>query len=128
MLTLRWTPDALLAGLAAGSLATVLIVINNLRDVDGDRRSTKKTLAVRFGDGFARAEVVVFALLPFVAVAFIDRRALVTLLALPLAIALIVRALRSRGAELNRCLAMAGALQWAFGLLFVIGCSFIATD
>ena len=24
-------------------------------------------------------------------------------------------------AELNRCLAMAGALQWAFGILFVIG-------
>jgi hypothetical protein len=32
-----------------------------------------------------------------------------------------VRVSRSRGAELNRCLAMAGGLQWAFGLLFVIG-------
>jgi hypothetical protein len=39
----------------------------------------------------------------------------------PLAIAVIVRVLRSRGAELNRCLAMAGGLQWAFGLLFVVG-------
>jgi hypothetical protein len=33
----------------------------------------------------------------------------------------IVRSLRSRGAALNRCLALAGALQWAFGILFIIG-------
>jgi 1,4-dihydroxy-2-naphthoate octaprenyltransferase len=122
VLTLQWTREVLLAGLAAGSLATVLIVINNLRDVEGDRRSAKKTLAVRFGERFARAEVVIFALLPFIAAALIDRRLLITLLALPLAVALILRVRRSRGAELNRCLAMAGALQWAFGILFVIGC------
>lgn len=125
VLTLRWTWEALLAGLAAGSLATVLIVINNLRDIEGDRRSDKRTLAARFGEGFARAEVVVFGLLPFAVVAWMQP---VTLLALPLAIALIVRVWRSRGAELNRCLAMAGGLQWAFGLLFVIGCTFIGID
>ena len=41
--------------------------------------------------------------------------------ALPLAGALLVRVYRSEGASLNRCLAMCGALQWAFGLLFVAG-------
>lgn len=125
VLTLRWTREALLAGLAAGSLATVLIVINNLRDIESDRRSNKRTLAARFGERFARGEMVVFALLPFAAVAWMQP---VTLLALPLAIALIVRVWRSRGAELNRCLAMAGGLQWVFGLLFVIGCTFIGID
>lgn len=120
--TLQLTREAMLAGLSAGSLATVLIVINNLRDVESDRKSAKKTLAVRFGERFARGEVAVFALLPFVAVAFIEFRLLITLLALPLAIALIVRVSRSRGAELNRCLGMAGALQCAFGILFVAGC------
>ncbi len=120
--SLQLTRGALLAGFAAGSLATVLLVINNLRDVDGDRRSDKRTTVVRFGEGFARAEIVFFTLAPFVAVALIGRRGLlVTLLALPVAVAVIVRVMRSRGAELNRCLAMAGALQWAFGLLFVIG-------
>jgi 1,4-dihydroxy-2-naphthoate polyprenyltransferase len=120
--SLQLTRGALLAGFAAGSLATVLLVINNLRDVEGDRRSDKRTTVVRFGDRFARAEIVFFTLAPFVAVALIgDRGLLVTLLALPLAVAVIVRVMRSRGAELNRCLAMAGGLQWAFGLLFVIG-------
>jgi hypothetical protein len=40
---------------------------------------------------------------------------------LPLAIALFVRVRRCSGRELNRCLAMAGALQWSFSLLFLVG-------
>jgi 1,4-dihydroxy-2-naphthoate octaprenyltransferase len=127
--SLQLTQSALLAGYAAGSLATVLIVINNLRDVEGDRRSDKRTTVVRFGKTFARTEIVAFALTPFAAVAtiaWIQNRwsLLVTLLALPLAVVVIVRSLRANGAELNRCLALAGALQWAFGILFVLGSMF----
>ena len=118
--TLRITRDALLAGFAAGSLATVLIVINNLRDIESDRRSNKRTLAARFGEAFARSEVVFFALLPFAAIFSITW---LPLIASPLALLVIVCAMRSRGAALNRCLGMSGALQWAFGILFVIACS-----
>lgn len=120
--SLQYTKAAMLSGFAAGSLATVLLVINNLRDVEGDRRSDKRTTVVRFGERFARMEIAFFALAPFAAVALIGRPGLLlTLVALPLAIAVIVRVMRSRGAELNRCLAMAGALQWVFGILFVAG-------
>jgi 1,4-dihydroxy-2-naphthoate octaprenyltransferase len=127
--SLQLTQAALLAGFAAGSLATVLIVINNLRDIEGDRRSNKRTLAARVGERFARAEVAFFALAPFVAVAGIawiksQWWLVVTLLALPLAGLVIACAVRHSGAQLNRCLAMAGALQWAFGLLFVAGLMF----
>ena len=118
--TLRVSREALLAGFAAGCLATVLLVINNLRDVDNDRRSAKLTTAVRFGETFARVEIAFFALAPFAAV-LITR---LPLLALPLALLVLACALRSSGRALNRCLGMAGALQWAFGILFVIGCSF----
>jgi 1,4-dihydroxy-2-naphthoate octaprenyltransferase len=119
-------PDVWIAGLAVGLLAIVLLAINNLRDVDNDRVSNKRTLAVRFGARFARVEIALCVLGPFacaVAIAAIRSqwRLLVVLLALPLAVALLVRVSRSRGSELNRCLAMAGALQWAFGLLFVAG-------
>lgn len=119
--------DVLLAGFAAGSLAVVLIAINNLRDIDGDRKSNKRTMAVRLGEPVARLEIAFFALAPFAAIIAIaiwrgQRGLYLALLALPLALALIVRVWRSRGAELNRCLAMAGALQWLAGILFVIGC------
>ena len=124
--SLQLTQSALLAGFAAGSLAAVLIVINNLRDIDSDRQSNKRTLAARFGERFARGEVVGFSLAPFVAVAVMawmrnQSGLLLTLGALPLAVFVIVRVFRSGGAELNRALAVAGALQWVFGLLFVGG-------
>jgi len=118
--TLRLTRNALFAGVAAGSLATVMIVINNLRDIDGDRRSNKRTLAARFGERFARLEVILFTLAPFVAVFPITW---LPLLALPLALLVIACASRSRGAALNRCLGIGSALQWTFGILFVVSCS-----
>jgi len=119
--------EVLLAGFAAGSLAVVLIAINNLRDVAGDRTSNKRTMAVRLGEPFARLEIAFFALAPFVAITAIammrgQRGLHLPLLALPLALALLARVWRSSGAELNRCLAMAGALQWLTGILFVAGC------
>lgn len=54
----EWYLAALVAGFQIGCLSTVLIAINNLRDMDEDRRSGKKTLAVRLGAGFARLEIV----------------------------------------------------------------------
>lgn len=124
--SLQLTQSALLAGFAVGALATVLIVINNLRDAPGDRASNKRTLAVRFGETFARFEVVFFVLAPFVAIVWLawmrdQWGLLMPLAALPLALLVLVRVQRSRGVELNRCLAIAGGLQWAFGFLFVIG-------
>ncbi|MBK8092391.1 MAG: 1,4-dihydroxy-2-naphthoate octaprenyltransferase [Verrucomicrobiaceae bacterium] len=58
----EWFLDALAAGAQIGCLSTVLIAINNLRDVEEDTRSDKRTLAVRFGVPFARWEVVVLIL------------------------------------------------------------------
>jgi 1,4-dihydroxy-2-naphthoate octaprenyltransferase len=119
-------PAAVVMGVGVGLLAVVLLAINNLRDLANDARSNKRTMAVRFGAAFARMEVAFAAVLPFLAVvltASLRGRALLLLplLALPLAVALLVRVARSEGAALNRSLAMAGALQWAFGLLFVLG-------
>lgn len=119
-------PSAWIGGLAVGSLSVVILAINNLRDLENDRASNKRTLAARFGPRFANAEIVVFALIPFLCVAVIaywrqEWTMLIPMLAIVLAVALLVRVARSRGAELNRCLALAGALEWLFGILYVIG-------
>ena len=45
-----------LAGLAPGFLSCAILAINNLRDIEGDRKVGKLTLAVRFGKKFAFAE------------------------------------------------------------------------
>jgi 1,4-dihydroxy-2-naphthoate octaprenyltransferase len=122
--TVDWSVIAI--GAAVGLLAVALLAINNLRDSQNDARSGKRTLAVRFGERFARAEIAFSVLAPFVVVAVIAALRsqwwlMTTWLALPLALALLIRVRRSEGAALNRCLAICGALQWAFGILFVIG-------
>jgi 1,4-dihydroxy-2-naphthoate octaprenyltransferase len=124
--TLTVDAAVLLAGVSAGALASVLLVINNLRDVEGDRASNKRTTVVRFGERFARGEIVVFIAAAFVCdagVALLRGRPLLALpwLALPFAAVVLVRTFRARGRELNPCLALAGGLQWAFGILFVTG-------
>ena len=124
--TLRLSEAALLTGFAVGTLAVLLLAINNLRDIASDRATNKWTLAARFGERFAFSEVVSAALIPFASVALLCWRIgrwtpLIVLLGLPLAIAIIRRVAISKGAALNQCLAMSGGLQWLFGLLLVIG-------
>ena len=63
----RWPVEALIAGTQIGCLSTALIAINNLRDIDEDRRTGKRTLAAQFGIGFARAEICLLVLAPHVA-------------------------------------------------------------
>lgn len=48
-----------------GCLATSLLVANNLRDYDEDKNTGKKTLVVRFGKNFGRAEWLVLSLIPY---------------------------------------------------------------
>ncbi len=57
--TLHMTRGALIAGIAPGLLSTAVLVVNNLRDIETDAKAGKRTLAVRFGVNFARAEYLV---------------------------------------------------------------------
>lgn len=52
-----WGWEAMALGLQVGLLSAVLIAINNLRDVEEDAQSGKRTLAVRFGSDFVRGLV-----------------------------------------------------------------------
>lgn len=62
----QWHLEALIAGLQVGMLSTVLIAINNLRDIEEDTKTGKRTLAVRFGKFFARQEIFFLCWIPFV--------------------------------------------------------------
>jgi 1,4-dihydroxy-2-naphthoate octaprenyltransferase len=56
---LEWNPAVVAAGLAPGLLSTAILAVNNLRDIDSDRRAGKRTLAVRYGRMFTRLEYLV---------------------------------------------------------------------
>jgi 1,4-dihydroxy-2-naphthoate octaprenyltransferase len=122
--------EALPLGLsiAVGFLATAILVVNNVRDIETDRRAGKNTSAVRMG----RANAVnlyrllvggAFVLLPFSIWAGDSKWwPLLGLLAIPLAVKP-VRVLETRtdGPALNKCLAATGALLGAYSLLVTVG-------
>lgn len=54
--SLTWSWNAIVLGAACGFLSTAILVVNNLRDRETDAVVGKNTLAVRFGETFARME------------------------------------------------------------------------
>jgi 1,4-dihydroxy-2-naphthoate octaprenyltransferase len=122
--------DALPLGLsiAIGFLATAILVVNNVRDLETDRRAGKMTLAVRMGrrNAVALYRMLVLGAFVVLPLALLAGNAsawpLLGLLALPMAIGP-MRTLSSRGdgAALNRALAATGALLGVFSLLVSAG-------
>jgi 1,4-dihydroxy-2-naphthoate octaprenyltransferase len=122
--------DALPLGLsiAVGFLATAILVVNNVRDVETDRRAGKMTLAVRMGRHNAvvlyRCLVLgAFVVLPIALIAGeASALPMIGWLALPLAIPP-MRAITNRtdGPALNAALAGTGSLLAAFSLLVSAG-------
>jgi 1,4-dihydroxy-2-naphthoate octaprenyltransferase len=122
--------DALPLGLSIsiGFLATAILVVNNVRDLETDRRAGKMTLAVRMG----RHNAVVlyrllvlgaFVLLPIsLAAGEASALPLIGLLALPLAVGpMRTMSNRSDGPALNGALAATGTVLAAYSLLVSAG-------
>jgi 1,4-dihydroxy-2-naphthoate polyprenyltransferase len=121
-------PEAVLAAIPVGALATAILVVNNLRDIDTDRASRKRTLAVLLGRRAARAEFATLLVAAFLIPMALWAQGLRSAwILLPLAAAsLAVRTLqtvfeREDGPSLNGALIDAARLHLLFGLLFAAG-------
>lgn len=121
-LTLSWIP--VVVGLGPGFLSVALLSVNNLRDINEDREAGKHTLAVRFGESFARWEYVscvVFAASVPVAVFLVTGSHAWSMLA-GATLVLALPAFRlvlggARGASLNPLLGSTGKLSIIYGLV-----------
>lgn len=60
---LEWSTDSFLLAVPVGALAVNILVINNLRDVEEDRVTGKRTLGVMFGERALKAEYILMNLL-----------------------------------------------------------------
>jgi 1,4-dihydroxy-2-naphthoate octaprenyltransferase len=102
-------------------------VVNNLRDIENDRKGNKRTLAVRLGERGTRIEYLLcvvgaYLIIPFAAwLGIIPWFALLTWLSLPLAVKTARTVFAQRGRPLNAALAGMGQVALVFSLLFLAG-------
>ena len=120
------TLPVLIAGLAVGSLGVALLAVNNVRDERTDAAAGKRTLVVRFGARFGKAEyVATLALAALVPVGlWLSGRSgwvLLPLAAAPLAVPPLRVLFTQSGAALNAALAGTARLQLVYGVLFAVG-------
>lgn len=124
---LEITALSLWASVPIGFLATAILVVNNLRDRKTDVVANKRTLAVRFGAGVARAEyfgLVVGAYVALLIPVLMYQASyawFLPLVSLPLAAKEILAIYKKDGAQLNPHLGQAAKLGLIFGLLLALG-------
>lgn len=126
--TLDITWPVVVAGLGPGLLSEGILLVNNIRDMEGDRETGKRTLPVRFG---RRSGVLLYgaciagaALIPAVLYGLTGAHpwALGAAVVLPLAAAptrTLARA--SQPERLNPLLGATGRLLMVYSLLFAVG-------
>ena len=118
---------AVWAAVPMGLLATAILVVNNLRDIETDTKAGKKTLAVRFGATAARIEydLMVGGALLCPLLMWLTGNAsfwvLLTWVTLYRAIPLIKLIYAEKGKALNKGLAGTGRMELEFAILLAFG-------
>jgi 1,4-dihydroxy-2-naphthoate polyprenyltransferase len=109
-----------------GCLVTAILVVNNLRDIETDRRVGKRTLGVILGATGTRLEYAACAVIAYAVVIGLGVSGMagawwwLPLLSLPLAVWLVRYVGRTSGRPLNLALKRTGQLHLLFGVLFAL--------
>lgn len=117
-----------LAGLGPGFLSVAILVVNNLRDINSDKKVGKRTLAVRFGRSFAMQEYLFCILMASFApilIYCITQDKITSLLSVLIAF-IAIPAIKtvftqSEGLSLNRALGYTGYILIIYSALFSVG-------
>jgi 1,4-dihydroxy-2-naphthoate octaprenyltransferase len=110
-----------------GLIITAILVVNNLRDLENDRKAGKHTMAVRLGENATKIQYVTciatsyLILIPVAWLGLIPWTTLIACLSLPLAIQASKVVLTQKGRPLNAALAKTGQTALVFSLLFWLG-------
>ncbi len=122
------TPKVIVASIPVGTLTVAILVVNNLRDIETDRRTGKRTLAVVLGPAATRFEFALLLVTAYIVpplfwlAGWSSAWVLLPYLTLPLAVRLLPTIYQTtEGSLLNRALAGTANLDLGFSLLFALG-------
>ena len=125
---LRVTPLAILVGCGLGLLASAILVLNNLRDIDTDAAAGKRTLAIRVGRRATRTLLLVLVSAAFAVpiVILVSRLAGASVMLVELAVLIAAVPVRiafttQKGPELVDALKRMAAAELAYALLLTVG-------
>ncbi len=121
------SPAAVWSSLPIGSLATGILVVNNLRDIETDAIAGKHTLAVRLGRSGTRLEYLLLGVISYLVplgmwlAGLAPALVLLSWLTLPLFYSLLRKVNQEEGRALNAALAGTSRLELLFAILFTAG-------
>lgn len=128
ILTGQVLPLALPGGLGAGALVTAILVVNNVRDIESDRRAGRRNIPVVWGRKAGEVEYLLMLVLAYSLpilvwlLGWANAWILLPTLSLPRAIQLLRRMQNlPAGPEFNRLLAQTAQLVLVYCLLFALG-------
>ena len=125
-LNINW--PVIIAGLSPGLISVGILTINNLRDIQSDTVAGKRTVSVRFGATYSKAQytcaIFLASIIPLILWLETDSHpaAVAAILTLPAALPAIKKVFTYQsGTELNQVLENTGKLLLLYGVLFSIG-------
>ena len=119
--------NSFIIGSSAGCLATAILVVNNLRDVDNDKECGKNTLAVYCGKKFTQFEylllMIIAYIIPIYISIYLGNKASIYIVyfTLPISIRLIIDVFYKNNSMLNETLEATAKLLLLYSLLFSFG-------
>lgn len=116
--TSQITIEAIMVAISNGAVACALLAVNNIRDIEGDRKAGKETMAVRLGDLRARR---FFMFLIFIAIFTAFSVTILAVLGIFPAMKLLNEIKFRKGKELIEVLGKTGKFQLTLCALISIG-------
>jgi len=119
--------DSILLGAAMGAVSTAILVVNNLRDIETDAKTGKRTLAVRFGSLFVRIEYLMMMMVAYSVPVFLsirwknDLAVYLVFFSLPVAVRMCLEVWTKNGVELFPILGGTARVLMLYSILLTLG-------
>ena len=119
--------NSIILGACSGSISTAILVVNNLRDIDNDRKYGKRTLAVCFGKKITKLEyfflIIIAYVIPIYISYILGNKSSIYILyfTLPIAVRLILEVYFKEDSYLNQTLENTAKLLLLYTILFSFG-------